>query len=161
MDIHRKWIWVCVATMASVSSLLAATPTFPVITNAAQLDAHINLNFTNAFLGKIMPPGISYENNIGLLAYSSTFQTNDLTPMLGATNYGGILLYSFAVTETNSPPASATITTPPVQPCAPFRPSPATTPTPGSKRHSVILPLGCQAQPLTTGTLSAIPCDRP
>ena len=100
---HRKWIYVWVATVASISSLAAANPSFPVVTNTAQLDAHLNEQFTNALLGKIMPPGIPYENHLGLLSYSAGFDTNDLAPMPGGLSYSNILIYAFSLTETNTP----------------------------------------------------------
>jgi len=50
-----------------------------------------------------MPPGISYDSDLGVLGYASGFGTNFLNSLVPETN-GSVVSYAVLVTETNSTP---------------------------------------------------------
>ena len=67
------------------------------------LENVVNAAFTNSQMARIMPPGISYDNDLGVLGYASGFSTNFLNSLVPETN-GSVISYAVLITETNSAP---------------------------------------------------------
>jgi len=81
--------------------------TFPLLAeidtldNVDDLEGIVNAAFTNSQMARVMPPGISYDNDLGVLGYASGFSSNFLNSLVSETN-GLVVSYAVLITETNS-----------------------------------------------------------
>ena len=91
---------VCLALVTGAVAVLSLRGEIGTVDDLGELEGIVDAAFTNSQMARIMPPGISYDNDLGVLGYANGFSTDFLNSLVSETN-GSVVSYVLLITETN------------------------------------------------------------